>query len=124
MIYLDTHVVVWLYAGLVEKISWPARELLNSDEITTSPIVRLELQYLHEIDRVTEQADTIIADLTSRIGLQVWAGDFSTVISRALNLSWTRDPFDRLIAANASLTDDILISKDQKLREHYLLTRW
>ena len=48
MIYLDTHVVVWLYAGLTEKFSDPTRELINSHEITISPIVRLELQYLYE----------------------------------------------------------------------------
>jgi PIN domain nuclease of toxin-antitoxin system len=124
LIFLDTHVVVWLYAGLVEKISLPAQQLLNSDAISISPIVRLELQYLYEIDRVTVQANAIVTDLVNRIGLQVWEGDFNTVIGQALTLSWTRDPFDRLIAANASLNDDILISKDQRLHEHYPHTRW
>jgi PIN domain nuclease of toxin-antitoxin system len=124
LIFLDTHIVVWLYAGLLEKISQPVQVLLNSEEMTISPIVRLELQYLYEIDRVTVQADAIIADLGNRIGLQLWAGDFNAVIGRALTLSWTRDPFDRLIAANASLTNDILISKDPRVHEHYLHTRW
>jgi PIN domain nuclease of toxin-antitoxin system len=124
LIFLDTHIVVWLYAGLLEKISQPVQVLLNSKEMTISPIVRLELQYLYDIDRVTVQADAIIADLGNRIGLQLWAGDFNAVIGRALTLSWTRDPFDRLIAANASLTNDILISKDPRLHEHYLHTRW
>lgn len=50
MIYLDTHVVVWLYAGLTAKLSDLAKLLINKHELYISPIVRLELQYLYEID--------------------------------------------------------------------------
>ena len=49
MIYIDTHIAVWLYAGEVEKFSDHAKDLLNDNDILISPIVRLELQYLHEI---------------------------------------------------------------------------
>lgn len=124
MIFLDTHIVVWLYAGLLEKISQPVQLLLNSEEITISPIVRLELQYLYEIERVTMPADAILGDLGNRIGLQTWSGDFDRVIGQALELSWTRDPFDRLIVANAGLTDAILVSKDPRLHAHYIHSRW
>ena len=33
MIYLDTHVIVWLYAGLVESFTQPVRELMNALDI-------------------------------------------------------------------------------------------
>ncbi len=36
MIYLDTHVVVWLYAGLVEKFSQAVMELMN-EMVALSP---------------------------------------------------------------------------------------
>lgn len=124
MIYLDTHVVVWLYAGLVEKLSQPARVLINEHEIEISPIVRLELQYLHEIGRVTEDANVVVADLSSRIGLNVCKKRFNAIIGRAIGLSWTRDPFDRLIVANADLNDNILVSKDQDILDHYHHARW
>ncbi len=48
MIYLDTHIVVWLFAGQIEKLSSRANVLLNENEILISPIIRLELQYLLE----------------------------------------------------------------------------
>ena len=124
MIYLDTHAVVWLYAGLAEKFSSPVRDLLNEQDITISPIVRLELQFLHEIQRVAQDADTIVADLANRIGLTIGDMDFNTTIGRALEISWTRDPFDRIIVANASLDHSILVSKDQNILRHYPLTRW
>jgi len=43
LIYLDTHVVVWLYAGLVGKLSQPVKDLINDNELCISPVVRLIL---------------------------------------------------------------------------------
>lgn len=71
MIYLDTHVVVWLYSGLTDKLSELAKSLINDNEIYISAIVRLELQYLYEIKRITHQPDTIIAELSEQIELQI-----------------------------------------------------
>ena len=124
MIYLDTHVVVWLYAGLVEKFRQPIIALINDHEIYISPIVRLELQYLYEIQRVTENANIIIEDLSNRIGLAVCGKDFNAIVSQATGISWTRDPFDRIITANAGLNDNILITKDQNIIENYLHAKW
>lgn len=124
MVYLDTHIVVWLFAGLVEKFTPNARELINTQDILVSPIVRLELQYLHEIQRVAEAADGIITDLAGRIGLKVCNRAFDAVVVQALALDWTRDPFDRLIVAQASLGNNVLISKDEQILEHYAHARW
>lgn len=124
MIYLDTHVVVWLYAGYADKFSQLAKELINEHETYISPIVRLELRYLYEIGRVTEDTDAIVADLSNRIGLKVCDKNFEAVVNQALSFSWTRDPFDRIITANASLNDSVLITKDQNMLEHYSHARW
>ena len=124
MIYLDTQVVVWLYAGLVEKFTQPIIELINDHEIYISPIVRLELHYLYEIQRVTDNANIIVADISNRIGLKVCDRDFNAIVSQAMVFSWTRDPFDRIITANASLNDNILITKDQTISENYPHARW
>jgi PIN domain nuclease of toxin-antitoxin system len=124
LIYLDTHVVVWLYAWLLEKFSQSVRAILNENEIRISPIVRLELQYLYEIERVKEPAQVIVADLADRIGMRVCDKDINAVISQAIPLKWARDPFDRVIVAQAALNDNILISKDQSILQHYVHTRW
>lgn len=124
MIYLDTHIVVWLYAGLLEKFSQSVKTILNENEILISPIVRLELQYLCEIKRVKVPANVIVEDLSDRIGIRVCEKDFNAVVSQAMTLSWTRDPFDRVIVAYAELNDNILISKDQNILEHYAHARW
>ncbi len=71
MIYLDSHIVVWLYAGKINNLSEQAKALINDNEVIISPVVRLELQYLFEIQRITDEANEIIFDLSDRIGLKI-----------------------------------------------------
>ncbi len=115
MIYLDTHIAVWLYAGDIDKLSVQARELMNEHEIHISPMVCPELQYLFEIQRITDEANEIVVDLSDRIGLKICDKSFDTIVSDALYLSRTRDPFDRVIVANAGVNHDILVTKDRTI---------
>jgi PIN domain nuclease of toxin-antitoxin system len=119
LIYIDTHIAVWLCAGVVGKLSDKAKDLLNGHEIRISPIVRLELQYLYEIKRVTLPANDIVADLSHSIGLKVCDKDFNAVLHRAIALTWIRDPFDRIIVAHALLNEDYLVTRDQTMLGNY-----
>ena len=50
---------------------------------------------------------------------------FATIASAALDEKWTRDPFDRLIVANANANRFAwLISADEAIRKHYPRTVW
>jgi PIN domain nuclease of toxin-antitoxin system len=124
LIYLDTHVVVWLYQKSLGLISQVARDLINENEIRVSPVVRLELQYLVDVGRIKVPADLIVANLSDTISMSICEKDFNTIIGHALGLSWTRDPFDRLIVANAAIDNSILISKDKNILENYDQARW
>jgi len=39
-------------------------------------------------------------------------------------MDWTRDVFDRLIAAESAATDIPLITKDRTIRAHHKLSIW
>jgi PIN domain nuclease of toxin-antitoxin system len=124
LIYLDTHVVVWLYAGLTDKLSDLAKLLINKHELYISPIVRLELQYLYEIGRIADESDMIQADLFNKIGLRVCEKAFNLIIGQALEINWTRDPFDRLIVGNALVNGKILLTKDKNILANYKKAQW
>lgn len=124
MIYLDTHVVVWLYTGEINRLSENAVKMINKHEIIISPIVGLELQYLFEIQRITDESKEIIFDLSDRIGLKVCDKNFNVIINESLDIVWTRDPFDRIIVANASLNHDFLVTKDQTILNNYEGAIW
>lgn len=122
--YLDTHVVAWLFAGEAGLLTERARELVREASLLVSPVVRLELQYLHEIGRTRAPARTVMRALADSLGLGVCALPFARVAEAAERLSWTRDPFDRLIVAQASLAGAPLVTKDKTIREHYAKAAW
>jgi PIN domain nuclease of toxin-antitoxin system len=123
LIHLDTHVVVWVYIGDRERLR-PVWKTLRQADLVISPIVLLELQYLFEIGRVAEPAETVWLDLVERVGLRTSDAPFSQVIHQSLAQSWTRDPFDRLIAANALVEDRPLLTFDASIRKHCKLAFW
>ncbi len=124
LIYIDTHIVVWLYAGLTDNISEQVKKLINENEIYISTIVRLELQYLYEIQRITDESNTVISDLSNRLGLKVCDKNFNTIIAQALEITWTRDPFDRIIVATAAINHNILLTKDRTILKFYKKAIW
>jgi PIN domain nuclease of toxin-antitoxin system len=124
IVYLDTHVVVWLYAGLTARLSRSVRDLLNTSELTISPMVSLELQYLYETGRTTEPSHTVVQDLSQRIGLRIWEEPFQQIVALAIQQTWTRDPFDRLIVGQAALYQTTLVTKDRTIRKHYPRAFW
>jgi len=124
MIFLDTHAVVWLYQKDANRFSDLALQLLESGDLRISPAVTLELEYLFEMGRLTERSQPILSFLERSIQLSQDSAPFSAVVQAALDSSWTRDLFDRLIAAHASLYDAPLLSKDKTIQEHYRHARW
>ena len=124
MIHLDTHVAAWLYAGRSDLFPPPVRALLENDELVVSPMVLLELQYLHEIGKATEPGQTVMAALHRLLEVRVCTQSFDSVVTAAVAFDFTRDPFDRLITAQAEVAEATLISKDRTIREFYSRAVW
>lgn len=124
MIHLDTHVVVWLYAGRVDLLPPPVRALVEQEEIAISPIVLLELQYLRETGRIQSDPLAIIDDLGRVIEMTVSCSAFDEVIREACRQTWTRDPFDRMIVAHARVDAVRLLTKDRTIRRNYQKALW
>jgi PIN domain nuclease of toxin-antitoxin system len=124
MIRLDTHIVVWLYTGDLDKLSRPARALIEAEQLVISPIVQLELTYLHEVGRLMLGGADIVADLRERIGLRLSDLPLTSIVPAAAALNWTRDPFDRLIVADALAANEQLLTKDETIRRNCTLAVW
>ena len=124
MIYLDTHAVVWLYAGEAERFTSRGRELIEQNDLLISPVVQLELQMLREIGRIAAPPTLIVDSLEKTVGLAVCDLPFAQVILEAIPLDWTRDPFDRVIVAQAHARQAPLLTKDRLLRQHCDVALW
>lgn len=124
MIHLDTHVVVWLYIGDHARIPPPLRDRLNDDSVSISPMVRLELSMLHEIGRLTDTSTSIVDEMARALDLRVDETPFPVVVAAADNLRFTRDPFDRIIVAQAVAAGADLATKDRRIRENLASAIW
>jgi len=118
--YLDTHVVVALYERELSPYSARALAAIDKDDdLRISPMVLLELQYWFEIKRIKVPAARIVGALQQDIGLQVCEAAFPAVAGKALAERWTRDPFDRIIVAQARLSSAALITRDRHILARY-----
>ena len=124
MIYLDTHVLVRLYLGDADKLGAAARQAIEDQELVVSPAAVLELELLHEIGRLHPTASRVVGLLAEDLGLRVCDLPFRTVVDHALKETWGRDPFDRLIVANAKANNAPLVTKDDKIHRHYSRALW
>lgn len=124
MIYLDTHVAIWLFAGRDTSFPERARKVLETEDLLISPVTYLEMELLFETGKIRPHAEEIYQYLQGKIGLQFSSVLFPEVARKATLLSWTRDPFDRLIVADALAADAPLVTKDQDILSHYPKALW
>ena len=124
-VYLDTHVVVWLGAGKLSQISPRAQAELETAELLLSPMALLELEYLYEMKRIRLPGRDLFQKVAHETGLRLCELPFPSIASAALDEKWTRDPFDRLIVAQAKANGYArLISADEEIRQHYPRAVW
>lgn len=124
LIYLDTHVVAFLYEDAGASLPPLSRSLIEENELLLSPMVMLELQYLFEVNRLTVPPRTIIQAIQRAAPLRICDLPFEDVSRAALREIWTRDPFDRIIVAQARLREAPLITKDRMIRQQYDHATW
>lgn len=124
VIFLDTHILVWLYDGLVEHLSEKARESIESGDLFVPAMAFLELAYLREIGRFTVDPEQVFRVLERDIALKRTEYPFFEIARIATTFKWGRDPFDRLIVAEATLAKGHLVTKDQTIRKHFKQTVW
>ena len=110
MILLDTNALIWLDGGHRR-----ARPLLRERRrLYVSPAAILELQFLHECGRIRLPGGSVQPIVDD----ERWTLDeppSGAWFQHAVDLVWTRDPFDRLIAAHAQLRRWRLATADESL---------
>ena len=124
-VYLDTQVVIWLAGGKTDQIGPKARVLIETADLLLSPMVMLELEYLHELKRIRLRGRDIFQKVAHETGLRLCELPFPLIADAALDEKWTLDPFDRVIVAQAKVNGFApLLSADEEIRKRYPRAVW
>lgn len=114
MILLDTNALLWLDAR--SRRTRPLDRFAG--RLYVSPASVLELQFLCESGRLQLEAGHSVTDFEEDSRWLLDDPPSADWFRGAHELSWTRDPFDRLIVAHARFRGWRLATGDRHLIEH------
>jgi PIN domain nuclease of toxin-antitoxin system len=87
-----------------------------------SPVSLLEIQFLHEVGRLEVRQPELTQALARDPRFVLDEVPLVAMIEKALPMSWTRDPFDRLIAGHSEARRAPVCTLDRTMRrEHRLI---
>ncbi|HUP21259.1 MAG TPA: PIN domain-containing protein [Gemmatimonadota bacterium] len=114
---LDTHFVLGIALGApdLEAFDWLARY----EPWGVSPVALLEIAYLAEVGRVEVDPSAFATALESDPRFLIDEVPLYPLIRHALGLSWTRDPFDRLLVAHSATRRVPFVTLDRAIRRHH-----
>ena len=123
-VYLDTHVLLFAL-GPQKRFPKRALSLLRrASSLKLSPASVLELALLREIGRLNAAPHEFIEAVAEVFPVSVCDRPFTSVAQAAVQFSWTRDPFDRLIVAQAHVAECVLLTKDDSIRSNFAHAAW
>lgn len=114
MILLDTSAIIWIH-----QRHRRVRPLLHAKErMYASPVSLLELRLLVDLGRIKLAPRATVSELFDGQSFLIDEPPALAWFSLAAELSWSRDPFDRLLAAHALLQKWRLATADGVLLEN------
>jgi PIN domain nuclease of toxin-antitoxin system len=113
VILLDTSAMIWLAAGHRR-----ARPLGRFARLYISPASVLELQFLEEAGKIAFAAGRSAAALIDDARWRLDEPPAGRWFTAACELGWTRDPFDRLLAAHARVRGWRIATADTSLLDN------
>jgi PIN domain nuclease of toxin-antitoxin system len=117
-VLLDTHFLIWAALGSDRLGQFPWLDAHRPWLI--SPVSLLEIQFLAEVGRLSVESEFF--ELVRRdVRFAVDEPGLDTLITASLPLSWTRDPFDRLLCAHSLVRRTPLCSVDRTVLDNHTI---
>lgn len=126
MIFLDTHVLIWM-ASDPKRLSKKAREAIRHERekdarektgVAIAAITLWELAWLAENGRiqVTGSVESFVRETASRVMVEPITPEIAAFAVQ-LPARFPKDPADRLIAATALVEGAPLVTADERIRQ-------
>ena len=124
---LDTHTFIWM-AAKEAKLSSRVRKIVanRSNELLLSGACGWETAILWKLKKISlpDEPQRFLPEAAFRLGITPLPIGFGTAIASALLPCIHRDPFDRLIIAEARQQDIPVLSKDKVFDKYEIEVIW
>ncbi|MGH7468688.1 MAG: type II toxin-antitoxin system VapC family toxin [Longimicrobiales bacterium] len=117
---LDTHFLLWIVLDVprLQEFPW----LDDYRPWGVSPVSLLETQFLSDVGKLQLKSAEFVDAIVQDPRFLIDEPPLLHLVRHSLPLNWTRDPFDRLLAAHSSARRVPLCTLDRViLREHGLI---
>lgn len=118
-VLLDTHFLLWTALGAERLKDFPWLDAYRPWGV--SPVSFLEIQFLHEVGRLEVVQPDFARAVAADRRFVVDEVPLLALVEKALSLSWTRDPFDRLLAGHSEARRVPLCTLDRHMRSSHRL---
>lgn len=116
---LDTHFLLWILLGAERLKAYPWLDRYRPWGV--SPVSLLELRFLAEVGRLEADVPAVLEALAGDRRFTVDEAPLLALVRHALPLDWTRDPFDRLLAAHSMARRMPLCTVDGRVTARHAL---
>lgn len=116
-ILLDTHFLLWAVLDLPRMDGFPW--LRRYRPWGVSPISLLELKFLSDVGKLELREAEFVEAIRSDPRFILDEVPLMSLVGHALPLQWTRDPFDRLLAAHSAARRTPLATLDRNIRREH-----
>jgi len=115
----DTHFLLWVVTGAsrLDEFDW----LDRYQPWGISPISLLEVRFLAETGRLQVRSPEFEAAVSADPRFVLDEVPLLALVRHAVELDWTRDPFDRLLSAHSAARRTPLCTLDRTIRRHHRL---
>jgi len=114
---LDTHFLLWILLGSKRLKEFPWLDRYRPWGV--SPISLLEIQFLSEVGHVEVQSPEFYEVLRADPRFIIDEVALVPLVTKAISLEWTRDPFDRLLTAHSLARRIPFCTLDRSVRQHH-----
>ena len=114
---LDTHFLLWitLQVPRIDDFEW----LDRYRPWGVSPVSFLEVAFLSEVGWIEADTGRFMEAVGTDPRFIIDEVPLLALVQKALLLDWTRDPFDRLLAAHSEARRTPLCTLDRTIRAHH-----
>jgi PIN domain nuclease of toxin-antitoxin system len=123
---LDTHTVLWWFAGDSRMPSRVRSAIADASSVWVSAVSAYEIRLKHRLGKLP-QAGALVADFQgwmTRSEFKTLSVEFDHAFAAAGYEQAHRDPFDRMLIAQALREDLVLVSRDSALEAFGVQRIW